>query len=745
MYEQLKEQFIQADRPYTEGAVDVFEQVISVTESKKITKATLCMTALGIYEAELNGEKVGDILFAPGYTYYHRQLQVQNYDVTEMLTESDNTDNVLRIYLGQGWYCGRYTFENKCRIYGEHSAAAWMLTVEYDEGSIVYTSRDKTVTMLQSPYEYAGFYDGEIYHADVLRKTDEKPVPYEGKLPEHMEDGILYTKIQETVPVKTAVKHGDVTILDFGQNFAGFLEIDPAHMNGEMLKLRHGEILNADGSLYTANLRKAKAETVYYKGTETEKYRPRFSFMGFRYVELSGVEYEEGLLTGLVIHSQMERTGFFTCGNKKVEQLYNNQVWGQRSNYLEVPTDCPQRDERMGYTGDGHVFALTGAYNYDTEPFLAKFLKDIRYTQMDNSEGYVAPVVPARGPEGVGFMNMLGWGNAVTILPRMLWQQYGTTRYLQEQYDSMKTHVECEIRHMGKGLMSRKDLWIGPSLGDWLAPGKDVKYMAMHNGPVSNAFIVNDLRILSETAHLLNKPEDAARYREQLEKTTAAYLKAFVKKDGTMKDNYQGAYIMALQMVIPKGELWDACFRKLVEKIREEGMQTGFFATEHLLPLLADNGQVKLAYDLLLNEQCPGWLYQVNCGATTTWERWDALRPDGTVNESKMSGDNMVSFNHYSFGSVGEFYYRYILGIQPLEPGYAKISLHPFIDRRLESVEGSYQSRAGEIRMAWQVEGDMVRIRCSTPAPARLTLSDGSVRELESGAYEFEVKAENGI
>ncbi len=745
MYEQLKEQFIQADRPYTEGAVDVFEQVISITESKKIKKATLCMTALGVYEAELNGEKVGDILFAPGYTYYHRQLQVQNYDVTKMLTESDNADNVLRIYLGQGWYCGRYTFENKCQIYGEHSAAAWVLTVEYDEGSIVYTSRDKTVAMLQSPYEYAGFYDGEIYHADVLRKTDEKPVPYEGKLPEHMEGGILYTKIQEIVPVKTAVKHGDVTILDFGQNFAGFLEIDPAHMNGEMLKLRHGEILNADGSLYTANLRKAKAETVYYKGTETEKYRPRFSFMGFRYVELSGVEYEEGLLTGLVIHSQMERTGFFTCGNKKVEQLYNNQVWGQRSNYLEVPTDCPQRDERMGYTGDGHVFALTGAYNYDTEPFLAKFLKDIRYTQMDNSEGYVAPVVPARGPEGVGFMNMLGWGNAATILPKMLWQQYGTTRYLQEQYDSMKTHVECEIRHMGKGLMSRKDLWIGPSLGDWLAPGKDVKYMAMHNGPVSNAFIVNDLRILSETAHLLNKAEDAARYREQLEKTTAAYLKVFVKKDGTMKDNYQGAYIMALQMVIPKGELWDACFRKLVEKIREEGMQTGFFATEHLLPLLADNGQARLAYDLLLNEQCPGWLYQVNCGATTTWERWDALRPDGTVNESKMSGDNMVSFNHYSFGSVGEFYYRYILGIQPLEPGYAKISLHPFIDRRLGSVEGSYQSRAGEIRMAWQVEGDMVRIRCSTPAPTRLTLPDGSVRELESGAYEFEVEAESGI
>ena len=762
MYEQLREQFIRADGPFREGAVDVFEQHILAGDNGKVTKAVLCATALGIYEAEINGEKVGDILFAPGYTYYPRQLQVQTYDVTEMLTRQDNT---LRVYLGQGWYCGRYTFENKCQIYGEYSACAWQLTITCENGVIVYTSRDDTVTMRKSPYDYAGFYDGEIYHAEASGEdrsghlgggmpggdgaaggsddvcgSGRKPVPYEGKLPEVLEEGILYTKMQDTIPVKTVTKHGDTTILDFGQNFAGFLEIDPAHMNGDMLKLRHGEILNGDGSLYTTNLRKAKAETVYYKGTEKKKYRPRFSFMGFRFVELSGVPYEEGLLTGIVIHSQMERTGFFTCENQKVEQLYNNQVWGQRSNYLEVPTDCPQRDERMGYTGDGHVFALTGSYNYDTEPFLSKFLKDIRYTQADNSEGYVAPVVPARGPEGVGFMSMLGWGNAVTILPEMLWRQYGTDKYLREQYDSMKAHVECEIRHMGKGLMGKKDLWVSPSLGDWLAPGKDVKYMAMHNGPVSNAFIVNDLRILSETAHRLNRSEDEKRYREQLAKTSAAYSKAFVKKDGTMKDNYQGAYVMALRFVLPKGALWEACFGKLVEKIRKEGMQTGFFATEHLLPLLAENGQAALAFDLLLNEKCPGWLYQVNCGATTTWERWDALRPDGTVNESKMSGDNMVSFNHYSFGSVGEFYYRYILGIRPLEPGYEKVELHPFIDSRLGGVEGSYLSRAGEIRVAWKTKGDRATVRCTVPAAARLTLPDGSVQELEAGTYEFETE-----
>lgn len=729
MYEQLKKKFIQAESPFTEGAVDLFEQRISV---RGVKAASLSITALGIYEAEINGKRVGDILFAPGYTYYHRQLQAQTYDVTDMLTEGEN---VLRVYLGQGWYCGRYTFDNKCGIYGDHSAAAWILNVEQEGGNRMFASNDGNVEMLESPYEYAGFYDGEVYHAKAAVPTGKKPVSYGGRVPEVIEPGMIYTKVQEEMPVQSVVKRGDVTILDFGQNFAGFIEIDPSFMKGEALKLRHGEILNADGSLYTTNLRKAKAELVFHKGDLAGKYRPKFTFMGFRYAELSGVEYVSGLVTAYAIHSEMERTGFFACENKKVEQLYRNQVWGQRSNYLEVPTDCPQRDERMGYTGDGHVFALTGAFNYDTENFLAKFLKDIRYTQADNSEGYVAPVVPARGPEGIGFMSMLGWGNAVTILPYMMWKQFGTVRYLEEQYDSMKAHVECEIRHMGKGLMGKKELWISPSLGDWLAPGRDVKYMAMHNGPVSNAFIVNDLRIMTDTAGLLGKTEDRERYSVQMEKTTAAYLKAFVKKNGTMKDDYQGAYVMALQMVISKGELWNSCFAKLTEKLRAEGMQTGFFATEHLLPLLADNGEAELAFDLLLNEKCPGWLYQVNCGATTTWERWDALRPDGTVNESRMSGDNMVSFNHYSFGSVGEFYYRYILGIQPAEPGFARVHIRPFVDRRLGSVSGSYRSRSGEIKVSWKLAGDRVKVEVETPVPAKIVLPDGAVHEVFRGHH----------
>ena len=723
---ELRKHFITVPREYREGTVEVFQQSIS---TQNVKKATLTITALGLYEAEINGQKVGDVLFAPGFTYYPTHLYCQSYDVTDLLTG----DDTLTVYLGQGWYCGRFTFDNKVQIYGENPAVSWLLTVEDENGVHTYASDGETVKAIASPYDYAGFYDGEVYHEGREQEII-PPVKFEGHIPEIIEEGTMHVRIREKMPVKSVTKRGDVTILDFGQNFAGIIEIDPAKMDGATLKLRHGEILNADGSLYTTNLRKAKAEIVYHKGSGI--YRPRFTYMGFRYAELSGVDYADGLITAYAIYSDMERTGHFTCENPMVDQLYRNQVWGQKSNYVEVPADCPQRDERMGYTGDGQVFARTGAYNFDTEAFWAKFLKDIRQSQAANKEGYVAPTVPAPpGEQGIGFMSMLGWGNCICIVPEMLYWQFGTDRYIREYYDCMKTFVECEIRKMG-GLLGKKDLWMAPSLGDWLATGRDVKYMAMHNGPVSNAFIVNDLRIMVWAANYLGKSDDAKRYAGQLEKTQEAYIKAFVKKDGTMKDDYQGAYIMALQMVIPKGELWDKVFSKLVERLKTEGMQTGFFATEHILPMLADNGQEKLAFDLLLDERCGGWMYQVKAGATTTWERWDALREDGTVNETKMSNDNMVSFNHYSFGSVGKFYYQYILGIKPAAPGFEKVRIQPYFDKRIGAFSGSFRSSNGEIKVC--CNGETLEI--TTPVETEIVLPSGRYESIEAGTYRFELK-----
>lgn len=729
--EELRKQWITSEKEYREGEVFVYRQKFTASQVKK---AVFYGTALGVYEAELNGTKIGRQMFAPGFSYYPRRVLYQTHEVTELLREGENT---LTIYLGQGWYCGRFLCENQTQIYGEQPAAvAWILELEDAAGSRRIVS-DETVEELESPYEYAGEYDGEIYFADGRENVTGHAAAYTKETPFALEPTLTEVRLQDEMSVRETTVQGDVTILDFGQNFAGIVEIDPSFLKNETITIRHGEILNADGSLYTANLRKAKATIVYHAGAEKKKYRPRFTYMGFRYMELSGAAYQPGMIRAYALHTEMKRTGYFSCENPLVQKLYENQVWGQKSNYVEVPTDCPQRDERMGYTGDGQVFALTGAYNFNTDAFWKNFLRDLELGQLDNTEGYVCATVPQTGPAGIGFISMLGWGNAVTILPEMMYRQFGDEEALPRQYESMKLFVEAEIRKMGK-----KNLWIGPSLGDWLAMGKGIAWQAMHNNPVSNAFIVHDLKVISETAERLGKREDAARYRRQLAATTDAYIKKFVSKNGIVAKDYQSAYIMALKFVLPEGELREMVKKNFVANIRKNGLQTGFFATEHLLPLLVEAGEQKLAYDVLLQENCPGWMYQVKCGATTTWERWDALKPDGTVNEEKMagSGENMVSFNHYAFGSVGEFYYQYILGIRPEKPGFAKLHFAPYPDERLGGVSGSYLSVAGKIESAWRYEPDGCHIRLATPVEAVVLLPDGRSENVPAGTYEWTVK-----
>lgn len=728
--EELRKQWITSEKEYREGEVFVYRQKFTASQVKK---AVFYGTALGVYEAELNGTKIGRQMFAPGFSYYPRRVLYQTHEVTKLLREGENT---LTVYLGQGWYCGRFLCENQTQIYGEQPAVAWILELEDAAGSRKIVS-DETVEELESPYEYAGEYDGEIYFADGRENVTGHAAAYTKETPFALEPTLTEVRLQDEMSVRETTVQGDVTILDFGQNFAGIVEIDPSFLKNETITIRHGEILNADGSLYTANLRKAKATIVYHAGAEKKKYRPRFTYMGFRYMELSGAAYQPGMIRAYALHTEMKRTGYFSCENPLVQKLYENQVWGQKSNYVEVPTDCPQRDERMGYTGDGQVFALTGAYNFNTDAFWKNFLRDLELGQLDNTEGYVCATVPQTGPAGIGFISMLGWGNAVTILPEMMYRQFGDEEALPRQYESMKLFVEAEIRKMGK-----KNLWIGPSLGDWLAMGKGIAWQAMHNNPVSNAFIVHDLKVISETAERLGKREDAARYRRQLAATTDAYIKKFVSKNGIVAKDYQSAYIMALKFVLPEGELREMVKKNFVANIRKNGLQTGFFATEHLLPLLVEAGEQKLAYDVLLQENCPGWMYQVKCGATTTWERWDALKPDGTVNEEKMagSGENMVSFNHYAFGSVGEFYYQYILGIRPEKPGFAKLHFAPYPDERLGGVSGSYLSVAGKIESAWRYEPDGCHIRLATPVEAVVLLPDGRSENVPAGTYEWTVK-----
>lgn len=321
----------------------------------------------------------------------------------------------------------------------------------------------------------------------------------------------------------------------------------------------------------------------------------------------------------------------------------------------------------------------------------------------------------------------------------MLHWQFGSEAALPRQYDSMKLFVDAVIRQMND-----KNLWLGISLGDWLAPYQGMGYHAMHNNPISNSFIVHDLEVVAAVAGQLGKADDAAKYLQQLKLTRQAYIGQFIDcETGRIEDDYQSAYVMALRFVLPAGELRSKVERQFIANVRKNGLLTGFFATAHLLPLLADLGQAELAYDILLSESYPGWLYQINLGATTAWERWDAILPDGTINESSenLAGSaNMVSFNHYAFGSVGEFFYRYTMGIKPLQPGFSKVLIQPHPDRRLGWAKGSYQSRAGKIEVAWRYEADDLLIDVKTPVESRIRLPDGVVKDVPAGEYSYVIK-----
>ncbi len=732
---ELKKHLVYLEKEYVEGEVYLVKDSFEAN-TERISSAWLYLTGFGMYDAYINGNKVGKQMFKPGYTYYNRRLLYQAYDVREML-EGRNT---LTMYIGQGWYCGRFFCENTVQNYGKLPSFSYVLELVYENGEKAYVYSRPGQKALVSEYLYAGEYDGE--YIDYSREDYLKEMGTLSSMP--FPEGVELMKtltevnLQEEIEVKEVFDHGDHAIIDFGQNFAGVVSINIDLLKeNEKIEIRHGEILNSDGSLYTANLRKAKASIHYKKKDEKGYYTPRFTYMGFRYIELKGAKYVDGLIKAKVLHTTMVRTGWFECENEMVNRLFTNQLFGQKSNYVEIPTDCPQRDERLGYTGDGHVFALTGSYNYDTRDFWDNFFTDLRLGQMDNPDGNVPPYLPQTGPKPVGFMSMQGWGSGVSIIPNVVYEQYGDTDFFVRQYEAIKKYVDMEIKKAGK-----KYLWKAISLGDWLSLHKGMAWQAMNNHAVSNAFFVNDLRLLMKLLRIMGKEEEYEYYKGILDKVKKAYIKAFIGKDGTVKKDYQGSYVMVLKHVLDEddSELKESVRKRFIENVRKNGLDTGFFGTEHLLPMLIDAGETKMAYDILLSESCPGWLYQVKRGATTTWERWDAIREDGTVNEDKSGKDNMVSFNHYAFGSVGEFYYGYILGIRPLEPGYERIMIKPYPDSRLGNVKGRYLSRKGIINVSYNyLEGGKIRFEIAVPAPSVIILPNGDKYERSKGEYTFTI------
>jgi alpha-L-rhamnosidase len=670
------------------GPVPMFRKLFSLR--KPVKQARAYITAHGVYEAHINGKRVGDAFLTPGWTSYNKRLQYQVYDVTNLLT---NGNNVASAMVGSGWYRGPLAWEKNKEIYGKKSGLLFQLEVTYTDGSQETINSDGAWKASVSPIRTSEIYHGEIYDARLEKKgwmnatfndgdwktVVEKDEPKKALIATRNEP----IRRQETFkPIKIFKTPKGETVADLGQNLVGLVQIKVKGNAGDKITIHHAEVLDKEGNFYTANLRAARAEIIYIlKGGEQEVYEPHFTFMGFRYVRIEGFpgQFTADNMVATAFYSDMKPTGTFTCSNPLVNQLQHNIQWGQKGNFLDVPTDCPQRDERLGWTGDAQVFARTAAYNMDVNNFFVKWMKDVAADQLPN--GSVPFVVPnVLGEESTG---STGWADAATIIPWNMYLAYGDKRILEEQYASMKAWVDFMQSK------SKNDLWnTGFHFGDWLFyrpdDDNDGKAAITDKYLIAQCFYAHSAQLLIHAAEVLNKKEDADKYAELLQKIKTAFLKEYVTKNGRLVSSSQTAYVLALNFDMLPENLRDAAAERLVNNIKDYNyhLTTGFLGTPYLCHVLTRFGYHDVAYTLLMQETYPSWLYPVKMGATTIWERWDGQKPNGTFQRPGMN-----SFNHYAYGAIGDWMYRVIAGIDTditkEGVGYKKIIIKPHLSGRV--------------------------------------------------------------
>ncbi|MGR6544384.1 family 78 glycoside hydrolase catalytic domain [Paenibacillus tundrae] len=731
--------------------------------SKPVTKARIYVTALGLYELHLNNKRVGEAYFTPGWTSYSKRLQYQTYDITDSL---EIGENILGAYLGDGWYKGYLGWKNEQQFYGKRTALLLELHIEYSDGSEEYIVTNEHWQSSSSAIQMSDIYMGETYDARLESAwTDLDPSSWSPvEVLDHPKDIIV---AQENVPV-TQVEHlqpiailitpqGD-RVLDMGQNMVGWMKFKVQGKSGHKVELLHAEILDHDGNFYTDNLRAAKQRIQYtLKGGEAETYEPHFTFQGFRYVKLIGFPEHIHLpdFTGVVLHSNMEQTGEFKCSNSLVNQLHHNILWGQKGNFLDVPTDCPQRDERLGWTGDAQMFIRTASYLMNTAPFFTKWLRDLEADQ--RADGGIPFFVP--NPNRDIFSNEMqdtghssaAWGDAAVICPWTLYEMYGDKRLLAEQYGSMKRWVDY-IYNQG----DKPYLWnTGFHFGDWLAlDSKPDSYIGATDPDfVATAFYAYSVSLTRKAALVLGKSEEAAHYGELHDHIVKAFREEFVTPSGRIAVPTQTAVVLALHFDLLEESGRKRAIEQLSKLIAEANnhLTTGFVGTPYLNPVLSETGQHELAYTLLFHEDYPSWLYQVTQGATTIWEHWDGIKEDG-----RMWSADMNSFNHYAYGSIGEWLYRYVAGIRAdaERPGFQGIHIEPQPGPGLDWVEASVETMYGKVLSGWtrQEQGEM-QLRVVVPANTTATvvlpdagsnsvLLDGIVLDQASDVYDVQRKAD---
>ncbi|WP_328332079.1 family 78 glycoside hydrolase catalytic domain [Kribbella sp. NBC_00382] len=665
-------------------AVPVFRK--SITLPKKVAKARMYAAAQGIYELSLNGQKVGDQHLAPGWTDYAHRIQSQSYDVTKLVAKGSNT---IGAEVANGWFAGNVAMFGSNK-YGSQTALSAQLRVTYTDGTTDVFATDPTWETAPGAVQAADLLNGETYDARKT-PTDWTPVQVRpsatSKLAQQTDQPVRVTG--ELAAKAIASPTPGVYLYDLGQNMVGVGKFQLTGTPGQTVKIRYGEVLNPDGTLYTDNLRSAKATDRYTFATSgPETYQPRFTFHGFRYVELSGLPTAPpaSAVTGVVMGTDGAKTSSFITNSALVNKLHSNIVWGQRGNFLSIPTDTPARDERMGWTGDINVFARTAVYNLDSQAFLTKWLQDLRDSQAANGAyASVAPTVPNSFDGGLG---NAGWADAGVNVPWTIWQAYGDTSVISQHYDSMRRYVDYLVAS-SNGLIRG-----GGDYGDWLnlddpTPG-DL---------IGTSFIAKGSRQLSQMAAAIGNTADAAKYQKVYEDTKAAFQSRFVAADGTVGTDSQTGYILAFTNdLVPTDKITAAGdhFANTILR-RDTHLSTGFLGVDGLLPVLTKIGRSDLAYKLLQNTSYPSWGYEIGKGATTVWERWNSINPDGTFNDVGMN-----SFNHYAYGAVGEWMYRTLAGVSAAEPGYRKALIAPTPGNGIDSSDYKYQTPYGEIASRWK-------------------------------------------
>ena len=695
--------------------------------NKKLKSATAFITSHGLYEAFINGKRIGDAWLTPGWTSFNKRLQYQVYDVTNLLAQDKNT---IGVALGSGWYRGYIAWGNNKNTYGRDLGLLLQIRLTYNDGST-----ENIVTDESWKSSVGAIRSSEIYHGEVNDAREEKvgwqmnnydDSKWDNVITKSFDNSILTAthnepvrKHETFVPIKIFKTPAGEQVIDFGQNLVGFVQVKVKGQAGDKIVIQHAEVLDKTGNFYTANLRAAKQENTYIlKGNSEEIFEPHFTFQGFRYIRITGFpgEIKPENFNAVSLYSDMQPTGSFACSNTLLNQLQHNIQWGQKGNFLDVPTDCPQRDERLGWTGDAQVFSRTAAYNMQVNNFFAKWLKDVAADQLPN--GSVPFVVP--NVLGANASGSAGWADVATIIPWNMYLAYGDKYILEAQYPSMKAWV---------GFMEEKskaDLWnTGFHFGDWLFyrpdDDNDGRSAITDKYLIAQCFFAHSTQLVLNTAKVLGNTADEAKYSSLLQKIKAAFLKEYVTPNGRLVSGSQTAYVLALHFDMLPESLRAQAAARLATNVKDYNshLTTGFLGTPYLCDVLTRFGYADLAFKLLLQETYPSWLYPVKMGATTIWERWDGQKPD-----SSFQTPGMNSFNHYAYGAIGDWMYRSIAGIDTYVdgPGYQHIRIKPLLGGNLSFVAADLQTWYGLVSSHWKIANGVTELNVMVPVNTRATI-----------------------